>query len=224
MQAPQLSPLTGDVASRGKRHLRNSLTQLTARRLNLSAGRDNLAMVTPIGHVDVPATLVLLTQHNEAQDTIQDEEEIHQITVIGAAKVDEAVGSMALDIMNASNVPDWRWESTNGLDHAPSIRAHATRTFFMMVRFGALFWEEIYTLCGQSCGEKNCQKGVQRLVEQGFLDDRRKVGRKHLVFLTPRFCHAIPAAGIRKHWDESAFQTEIEVGRAMIQARRDARL
>jgi hypothetical protein len=108
MQVPQLSPLTGDVASRGNRHLRNSLTQLTARRLNLDAGQDNLAMVTPTGHVDVPATLILLTQLNEARDTIRDEQEIHQITVVGAVKVDEAVGSMALDIMNASHVPDWR--------------------------------------------------------------------------------------------------------------------
>jgi hypothetical protein len=84
MQAPQLSPLTGAVASRGNCHLCNSLTQLTACRLNLDAGRDYLAVVTPTGHVDVPATLVLLTQHNEARDTIQDEEEIHEITVVGA--------------------------------------------------------------------------------------------------------------------------------------------
>jgi hypothetical protein len=56
MQAPQLSPLAGAVAFRGNRHLRNSLTQLTARQLNLDAGRDNLAVVTPTGHVDVPAT------------------------------------------------------------------------------------------------------------------------------------------------------------------------
>jgi hypothetical protein len=43
--------------------------------------------------------------------------------------VDEAIGSMALDIMNALHVPDWRWESTNGLDHARNIGAPATRTF-----------------------------------------------------------------------------------------------
>jgi hypothetical protein len=66
MQAPQLSPLNGDVASLGNMHLRNSLTQFTIRKLDLDAGRDNLAVVTPTGHVDVPATLVLLTQHNEA--------------------------------------------------------------------------------------------------------------------------------------------------------------
>jgi hypothetical protein len=129
--------------------------------------------------------------------------------------VDEAVGSMALDIMNTSHVPDWRWESTNGLDHAWNIGAHATRTFFMLVRFGALFWDEIYTLCGQSRGEK-CQKGVKRLVERGFLDDRRKVGRKLLIVLTPRFRHAIPGAGVCEHRDEIAFQAEIEVGLAMI--------
>jgi hypothetical protein len=219
MQAPQLSPLAGAVASRSNRHLRNSLTQLTARQLNLDAGRDNLAVVTPTGHVDVPATLVLLTQHNEARDIIQDEEEIQQITVVGAAKVDKAVGSMALDIMNALHVPDWRWESTNGLDHARNIGAHATRTFFMLVCFRALFWNEIYTLCGQNHGEKNCQKGVKRLVERGFLDDQRKVGRKHLIVLTPRFRHVIPGAGVREHRDEIAFQAEIEAGLAMIQAR-----
>jgi hypothetical protein len=47
MQAPQLSPLTGAVASVGNRHLRNSLTQLVVHRLDLDAGRDSLAMVTP---------------------------------------------------------------------------------------------------------------------------------------------------------------------------------
>jgi hypothetical protein len=202
MQAPQLSPLAGAVASRGNRHLRNSLDLLTARRLDLDTGRDNLAIVIPTGHVDVPATLVLLTQHNEARDIIREDEEIQQITVIGAAKVDEAVGSMALDIMNASHVPDWRWESTNGLDHARDIGAHAKRTFFMLVCFGALFWNEIYTLCGQSQGEKNCQKGVKRLVERGFLDDSRKVGRKRLIVLTSRFRRAIPGAGVRGHRDE----------------------
>jgi hypothetical protein len=60
---------------------------------------------------------------------------------------------------------------------------------------------------------------VRRLIERGFLDDRRKIGRKHLVVLTPRFCHPIPGAGVREHRDEIAFQAEIEVGLAMIQAR-----
>jgi hypothetical protein len=219
MQAPQLPPLAGAVASRGNRHLRNSLDLLTARRLDLDAGSDNLAVVPPTGYVDIPATLVLLTQHNEARDIIREDEEIQQITVIGAAKVDEAVGSMALDIMNASHVLDWRWESTNGLDHARNIGAHAKRTFFMLVRFGALFWNEIYTLCGQNQGEKNCQKGVKRLVERGFLDDSRKVGRKSLIVLTPRFRRAIPGAGVRGHRDEIAFLAEIAVGLAMIQGR-----
>jgi hypothetical protein len=70
MQAPQLSPLTGAVASRGNCHLRNSLTQLAVHRLDLNAGRDNLAVVTPTGHMDVPATLVLLTQHNRALQAV----------------------------------------------------------------------------------------------------------------------------------------------------------
>jgi hypothetical protein len=219
MQAPQLSPLAGAVASRGNRHLRTSLGELTARRLDLDAGQDNLAVVTPTGHVDVPATLVLLTQHNEARDIIREDEEIQQITVVGAAKVDEAVGSMALDIMTASHVLDWRWESTNGLDHARNIGAHAKRAFFMLVRFGPLFWNEIFTLCGQSRGEKNCHKGVKRLIERGFLDDSHKVGRKRLIVLTPRFRHAIPGAGVREHRDEIAFQAEIAIGLAMIQGR-----
>jgi hypothetical protein len=118
--------------------------------------------------------------------------------------VDKAVGSMALDIMTALDVPGWRWESTIGLDHARNIGAHAQRAFFMVVRFGGLFRNEVYTLCGQTSGEKNCQKRMQRLVEQGFLDDRRKVGRKHLLVLTPRFGHDIHGAGVRDHRDEAA--------------------
>jgi hypothetical protein len=174
--------------------------------------------------VDVPATLVLLTQHNEAQDTMRDEEEIHQITVVGAAKVDEAIGGMALDIMNASNVPGWRWVSTNGLDHPHNIGSHTTHAFFMVVRFGALFWDKIYALCGQVYGKKNCQKGVTRLIARGFLNDRCKVGRKRLIILAPRFDPAIPGAGGCEHWEEVVFQHEIGIGRAMIQACRDARL
>jgi hypothetical protein len=98
---------------------------------------------------------------------MRDEEEIHQITVVGAAKVDNAIGGMALAIMNALNVPDWNWVSTNGLDYPRSVRSHATCTFFMVVRFGGLLWDEIYALCGHVYGEKNCQKGVTRLVERG---------------------------------------------------------
>jgi hypothetical protein len=89
----------------------------------------------------------------------------------------------------------------------------------MLVRFGPLFWNEIFTLCGQSRGEKNCHKGVKRLIEQGFLDDSRKVGRKRLIVLTPRFRHAIPGAGVREHRDEIAFQAKIAIGLAMIQGR-----
>jgi hypothetical protein len=62
------------------------------------------------------------------------------------------------------------------------------------------------------------------LIERGFLDDQRKIGRKRLIVLTPRFRHAIPGAGVCEHRDEIEFQAEIEVGLAMIQARSDARL
>jgi hypothetical protein len=135
--------------------------------------------------------------------------------------VDKAVGGMALDIMNASNVLGWHWVSTTGLDHPHNIGSHATCDFFMVVRFGALFWDEMYALCGQVYGEKNCQKGVTQLIAREFLNDRRKIGRKRLIVLAPRFGPAIPGAGVCEHREEVAFQQKIGIGRAMIQARRD---
>jgi hypothetical protein len=66
---------------------------------------------------------------------------------------------------------------------------------------------------------RTARKGVERLVERGFLDDSRKVGRKRLIVLTPSFRRAIPGAGVREHRDEIAFQAEIAAGLAMIQGR-----
>jgi hypothetical protein len=77
-------------------------------------------------------------------------------------------------------------------------------------------------LGGRVYGEKNCQKGVTRLVTDKYLVQTR-LGHKKLFSLHPRTAQLLPFAGTREHQDEVAFAAALESGRRVILARRNKR-
>jgi hypothetical protein len=148
---------------------------------------------------------------------------LRTIAVEAAAAVDTACSDAVTQILDTAQAGIWRWLCTNGLNHKKrEIGSQAVRGLHCVTRFGPLIFDELYLLGGRVYGEKNCQKGVTRLVTDKYLVQTR-LGRKKLSSLYPRIAQLLPFAGTRDHQDEVAFAAALESGRRVILARRNKR-
>jgi hypothetical protein len=102
-----------------------------------------------------------------------------------------SAGATELDNMNVDvlqhliihwKIGDWEWKA--GKDHKRYTGSLAARALHMIVRFGELAWNELYTICGRVCGRKTCCYVIRRLRADGFLI-RRKEGRLEYIGLGP---------------------------------------
>jgi hypothetical protein len=146
---------------------------------------------------------------------------LRTIAVKAAATVDTACSDAVTRILDAAQAGIWKWLCTNGLDHKKrEIGSHAVCGLHCVTRFGPLTYEELYRLGGRVYREKNCQKGITRLVKDEYLV-RTSLGRKMLFGLHPRIAQLLPFAGTREHRDEVAFAAALESGRRVILALRN---
>jgi hypothetical protein len=173
--------------------------------------------------IDTVALVESARCHNlRAADLLRDTA-LRTIAVETSAAVDTAYSDAIQQILNGAQAGIWKWRCTNGLDHdTREIGSHAVRCLHSMVRFGPLLYNELYRLYGRVYREKNCQKGIARLVKNDFLVQTR-LGRKILFGFHPRIAQLLPLAGTRENRDEVEFMAALESGRRVIVARRNKR-
>jgi hypothetical protein len=220
---PELSSLYGPLASPTNAGIRTQGLALDVCRANLIGAAHAIVPVKPDGMIDTVALVESDRSHNLRVADLLRDTALRTIAVDVAASVDTAYSNAIQRILNGAQAGIWKWHCTNGLDHDyREIGSHAVCGLHSVVRFGPLIYKELYRLGGRVYGEKNCQKGIARLVKDDYLVQTR-LGRKMLFGLHPRIAQLLPLAGTREHRDEVAFAAALESGRRIIVARHNKR-
>jgi hypothetical protein len=196
---PELSSLYGPLASPTNADIRMQGLSLDVRRTDLIGAAPVIIPVNPDGMIDTVALIESARSHNLRVADLLRDTALRTIAVEAAAAVDTVYSDAVTRILNGAQAGIWKWCCTNGLDHdKQEIGLHTVRGLDSVTRFGPLTYRELYRLGGRVYGEKNCQKGITRLVKDEYLVQTR-LGRKMLFGLHPRIVQLLPLAGTREH-------------------------
>ena len=216
-----LAPLDGPISSPPQAHVRAQSLALVARRLDLDEAAPEVLNLSADGTIDLAATTAAAVQHNQLAANLAQEAAFHEVAVTLVAETATVVNTAAAQLMTIADVASWESLCLTGVDHATrSIGDHAVRCFRFVVRFGSLTYEDLYDLCGRTQGEKNCHKGIKRLVAEKFFTRLPNLDRKHLFGLHPRILNVLSSTGQRVHRDEAAIALARAAGRQVVFNRR----
>jgi hypothetical protein len=219
MQNHPVPPPLRPIASPENRVLRNRDLQLQGVSLRLDHALDNLPAMTENGEIDIVASQSIADHFNRDLVGFQREEALFRIATDGASQVDRATFDLVDRLILVLGVLTWVWNCPNGNDHNRNTGPVAGRVLHWIVRFGALTYGELYTLCGVVYGEKTCCYAIQRLKDDNYLV-QRNLGRAQLLGLNDVVHTNIPTFGNRGDRDEAAFEVELAAGREVIRSRR----